>query len=235
MRVIVFFIFWFCLLFFLMSKPSSFLWEQIPLMGYFQFPWRLLSLVILVSSFLSGAVFSIWHSKILAICFVLLSVLLSIAYTKPAFYHQRDDDYYISRSNFIDGTNSPGNLFNTVWFNKNINNRKQKKIEIISGKGVITGKQIKSTRYRFSILSDNDVVVRVNTAYFPGWKVVVNGVWKDVAKDNDGLIIINVPRGEYAVLIMLTNTKLQNISIIISFISLLIILFSIFRHGIIKK
>lgn len=229
---------WFMLILFLMNRVSLFIWETVPLMNYFQFPWRLLVIEILIASFLGGSIAYIFNGKkrfVIIILTCIASVGLSIGYVSPAYYLERNDNYYFSRPNFIDGTNTPGNFFNTVWFNKNINKRKQKKFEIISGKGLITDEKIKSTRYKFSIFAENDVVVRVNTAYFPGWKVAVNGVWKNVGRDKDGLIVINIPKGKHSVQIMLTNTVLQNISIIISFISLLIILFSIFRHGIIKK
>ena len=55
-----------------------------------------------------------------AVALVALSIGFSYNYAKPAYYHQRNDNYYITRGNFIDGTNSPGNSFNTIWFSSNL-------------------------------------------------------------------------------------------------------------------
>ena len=63
-RVIIFFLVWFFLVFFLMLKVSLPIWHTIPFMNYFQFPWRFLSLEILVASFLEGSVVYFLKSRV---------------------------------------------------------------------------------------------------------------------------------------------------------------------------
>lgn len=222
-KLVLFFLFWFCLLFFLMIEPSLFFWNHIPFMYYFQFPWRFLSLVILVTSFLAGAIFSVWRSNILAICFVLLVVLLTIGYAKPAYYHDRTDKYYLTRPNFIDGTNSPGDLFNTIWFNKRLKKQKDK---IVIKNGTIISSKIEPTKYTFDVRADLDTQITVNTAYFVGWRAIINKKEVDVKADSNGLITLDVPKGNYTVELQLKNTLVRTIGNSIFLLSL----FSIFLY-----
>ena len=55
----LFFFACFIFTFYLMLNISLPVWKTIPLMNYFQFPWRLLSLEIIFASFLAGSIFSL--------------------------------------------------------------------------------------------------------------------------------------------------------------------------------
>lgn len=119
-RLVIFIFLWIFLAILLMLKISQPIWDQISLMQYFQFPWRFLSIIILCTSFLAGIIVYFWRSAAMIWFLIFMAVILGIGYSKPAYYHLRDDNYYITRSNFIDGTNSPGNTFNTIWFNESL-------------------------------------------------------------------------------------------------------------------
>lgn len=230
--ILLFFLCWFFLVLFLLLKISLGVWQIVPFMDYFQFSWRFLSLMILIVSFLAGALFSVWRSKILAACFVLFPLLLTIGYAKPAFYHQRDDSYYISRSNFIDGTNSPGDLFNTVWFNKNLKKQNEK---IIVNHGLVLDSNIKPTKYSFRVKSDSDSQVIVNTSYFPGWEAVVDGELITIHHDNDGLIRFPLLKGMHSVTIILGLTFIQQVATGVTIFSFSSMIIYIFLRVIIKK
>lgn len=231
--VIGFFLSWFVITTFLLQRSSLFIWENLPLMNYFQFPWRFLALEILIASFLGGCLVSLFKGKKSIVVIGLISIIsigLSIGYINPAYYLERDDAYYITRPNFIDGTNTPGNFFNTIWFDKNIIQRKQKKIEIINGgKGMLTNINIYATKYNFDIVSDSGVEIRVNTAYFPGWEIAIDGVRKDSKKTKEGLIEFFVPQGTHNVKVQFNNTPIRILGNIISSLSVLGLLLFLIR------
>lgn len=215
--IVGFFIFWFIIVFFLMLNISLIIWETIPLMNYFQFPWRLLSLEILIASFLAGSIVAIWKSKILALLTICFAVVLSIGYTKPAYYHDRVDSYYLTRSNFMDGTNSIGNAFNIVGFNSNLAKAKEKlKLENTA----IKSKNIMPTNYKFIIDAKKNTIAVVNTAYFPGWKAFMDNKEIKIMVNKDGLISFPVPKGQHEFGISLVSTPVQLTSQIISLISI---------------
>lgn len=215
-KIIAFFLAWFAVLFFLMLPISLPVWENVPLLNYFQFPWRLLSLIILICSFLAGSVVFAWKSRVFYVVFLLLPVFLGISYAKPAFYHDRNDAYYISRSNFIDGTNSPGDLFNTVWFNKGLKKQKEK---IIIQHGEVRSTYIRPTKYIFGVRAYSQTQITVNTAYFPGWTAIINNNEIDIKPNNNGLITFFIPKGDNKIELVFKDTFIRTIAISISFVS----------------
>lgn len=229
----IFFVIWFIFIFFLMLKSSLFIWENVPLMNYFQFPWRFLSLEILISSFIAGSL--VLTSKklrlFISIVIILLAVLFTYGYTKPAYYHDRNDNYYITRSNFIDGTNSIGNYFNTIWFDTNLKKEKNKLFEnnLLKLREVIE----KPTYYSFRTGSEKDIIQRVNIAYFPGWTVFVDKNKTDVYEKN-GLINFNLPSGKHLIEIKFLDTPIRQIAAIISFVAFVLIVFGFKRKTVLN-
>jgi len=183
---------------FLMLNISLPIWKNVPFIQYFQFPWRFLSLVILFLSFLAGGVAYFWKSKVIAILLAILAVSLGLGYANSAYYHLRDDSYYISRSNFIDGTNSPGNAFNTVWFNTNLN---------------------KET----SFIKEKGDALQINTAYFPGWQVFVDGEKVKTEMNIDGLIQIKKPNSKAKIEAKFIDTPIRSTAKILSLLSFFIV------------
>lgn len=218
--LIIFFLVWFILVFFLMTKISLPVWQTIPFLNYFQFPWRFLSLEIFITSFLAGSIF-LRKSKLLAFFMIFLAFILTYNYTKPAYYHQRNDYYYISRSNFIDGTNSVGNYFNTIWFDKSLK-KQNTKLEARPGVKILSEK-IGLQKYQFILSSKKGEPVIVNTAYFPGWTVFLNRKKEIVSNTVDGRILFNIPEGETKVEVELSETLIRRFSSLISFITVLIL------------
>lgn len=237
--LLIFFIVWFFATIFLMTPYSSWFWDNIPFFNYFQFPWRFLSLTILISSFLGGSIVSVisneWKKKIFVSLFILFSILLSIGYAKAPFYHKRADSHYLTRSNFIDGTNSPGNSFNTKWLPA-IPQKRKNKFEFLKGSGSIRIDNIKPQSYKLMINVKEDSQVIVNTAYFPGWASLVDGKKKEVNNYN-GRILIKIPKGLNKVKLIFSNTPIRTVSYVYFFISALLLAFLLEKSiiGIMRK
>ncbi|MFH1832986.1 MAG: 6-pyruvoyl-tetrahydropterin synthase-related protein [Candidatus Levyibacteriota bacterium] len=232
---IFFFLTWFVITFFLMLKTSLPIWEKVPFMDYFQFPWRFLSLEIVVASFLAGSIVKAHKPKLLAAFFIILVFLLGIGYAKPAYYFNRDDNYYVTRSNFIDGTNSPGNFFNTIWMNNQLAKQKEK-IILKKEDGEINSFKIKSTIYEFNVFIKKDLKIAVNTAYFPGWIATVDGRNVETFYDKDGLLTFSVPKGNHNIMVRFSETPIRKIALVWTLTSIcLLALFGVSRYVKIKK
>ncbi|MBI2028400.1 MAG: hypothetical protein HYT07_02210 [Candidatus Levybacteria bacterium] len=214
----IFFMAWFIFVLFLMLSISFFVWQTIPVMKYFQFPWRLLSIEVLFASFLAGSIFSLgihkWIKIFSAILLISLTFILGIGYAKPAYYHYRDDDYYINRSNFIDGTNSPGNVFNTIYLNS-IPEKEEKKVVFTKGKGETIAIEEKSNFYRFKIDTRENSEILINIAYFPGWEADIDGNKIPIEID-DGRISVSIPDGKYELNVIFKDTFIRKFAIFIS-------------------
>jgi len=154
---------------------------------------------------------------------IILCLLLGIGYNRPAFYHDRDDSYYLTRPNFIDGTNSIGNAFNTKWFHPK-EKRVSEQLVFNDSKGKIITKSIQPTAHTFLVFADNPTKATLAIAYFPGWTIKVNGRLEKIVLTSDGLMQFNLPKGESFVEVNLVSTYVQQIAGFISLCSIGLIL-----------
>ena len=196
---------------------------------------RLLSLEILFASFLAGCTFPLLarHFKLrifLALFLLFLAFILGIGYINPAYYHYRDDDYYVKRSSFIDGTNSPGNVFNTIWL-KSIPPKEKEKLEFLKGEGKIILKKAQSSRYFFSINSKKNSEVIMNLAYYPGWEVYVNNVRGKINQTENGRFSFLLPSGQNNVEVVFRDTFIRKFAGFASFASIFLTLFLLKTKG----
>lgn len=223
----LFFFIWFAVVFFLMLHISLPIWKIIPFMKFFQFPWRLLSIEILFASFLAGSIFSVVDNKIIrmsfAIFLVFFTFILGISYTKPAYYLYRSDNYYTDRSNFIDGTNSPGNSFNTVFL-KRVPDKEKQKAVFSKGEGTIILNKAKSNMYSLKINAHKNSEILMNLAYYPGWEVYVNNNRTEIKQTENGQFSFPVSSGESSVKVVFKDTMIRKFAEFISFMSLIFIL-----------
>lgn len=232
-KIIIFFLFSFFVTLFLITPFSKAVWLYAPLISYIQFPWRFLSLVILLTSFLAGLLASDTLIKnrqkkvIVGFLLIFICAVLGKDYAKAPFYHQRDDSYYLSRSNFTYGTNSPGNSFNAVGFNASLKKAdsrlmaKNAKINILSSK---------SSYVKAIVKSSQKGAVLVNIAYFPDWQVLIDGKKTPITVNKDGLFEFEITKGTALIEVELRNTPIRLASVIIT-ISSLAILFGLFVRG----
>lgn len=231
-KIVLFFLSSFTIVFLLMLKISLLIWQNFPFFNYFQFPWRFLSLEILFASYIAGSLVHLPKSKLIVSFLIILSIILGFGYTNVAYYLERNDNYYITRSNFIDGTNSPGNSFNTIWM-KNTEKRKDKLI-FIKGKGLIFQKDAKTTSYFFTLNVEEKGELMANIAYFPNWKVYVDGKIQRTAITKNGLFSFEILKGRHEVLVKFEDTNIRKLASAISFLSILV-LFIYVRFAKIKK
>lgn len=216
--LLAFFLGWFVLLFYLMMPESYPVWKTFPLIHYFQFPWRLLSLTILVCSFFAGSFVSLYKNFFVGWILAILAIILTISYTTPAYYMVRSDQYYVSRSNFIDGTNSVGNVFNTIW---NTQKKKHSSELFLTGnnQAVTNIKKISPTDFSAVIATPNKIEQQLAISYFPGWNVQIDAKWQK-ASQKDGLIGFSLPKGKHTIKVKLDQTNIEFLASIITLLSL---------------
>jgi len=220
----LFFFACFIFVLFLMLDVSLPIWQTVPFMNYFQFPWRLLSIEIIFPSFLAGSIFSLGirnniFRKIIAVILIFIAFVLGIGYAKPAYYHERNDNYYINRPNFIEGTNSPGNVFNTIYL-KSIPAKEKERAIFTKGNGKIRLDKAKSHFYTLTIEADANSEIQANLAYFPGWEVYINDRKAALKLTQNGRFTFFAPLGKSNVEIVFKDTEVRKVSALISVVSL---------------
>jgi hypothetical protein len=217
---------------FLMTSSSSFIWERITLIQKFQFPWRLLSLVVFAAAILSS--FSIFffknkkHASVYAYLLCFAALVLYFPYYQTNGYLNKSESFYtgIYKSTTDTGESSP------VWSVRFMEKEATKSAEFITGSGTIEGVSRTSTSRIYRIISNTpNARIKENTLYFPNWEVTVNRKKADIVfqdPDNRGLITYHVPKRENIVEIKFEDTKLRilsNTTSILSMLALLVLFF----------
>lgn len=204
---------------FFMTDFSQGVWAvAAPIMGYLQYPWRLLSVTLVATPILAAYVLKripFWISCILAA----FSVAVAVSYARPVTYEPRSDAYYLTKPNFTDGTSSLGNIFSPKWSTWQ-QVRPQKRFEIINGTGTITETSITPVVFEGNVMAETVIYVRANIAYYPGWKAFVDGREQPIDYQ-DGFVRIAISRGEHQLIVHFTETPLRRLADVISLASLL--------------
>jgi len=197
---------------FIMTEYAAFLWAAVPLIQFTQFPWRLLSVVVVAIPALAGLV-----AKQLpkwGIILALLSVLFALRYTRPVTYEVRTDAQYLENPSFTSGTSSLGDMFQTVWL-------KGEPSQDFVFSGTVTGMNKHTpVSYTLTAIATESAILRVPAAYYPGWQARVDGRKTIVLPDENGLVSLSVPEGDHAIRIWLGSTPLQAAAAAISILSL---------------
>ncbi|RJQ25322.1 hypothetical protein C4577_05975 [Candidatus Parcubacteria bacterium] len=223
---------WITLFFIIISSLSIILsleislpvWNIIP-SSFIQFPFRLLSYLILGISFLAAYVVSSLRGRYRYLAVILLLVLLSLSsykYIKPSNFLSNIDSFYSTN----EATTTVKDEYMPVWVKTKPIERYKNKVEIIQGRGEINNLYYNnSKKVIFDYSSDTDSKVRINTIYYPGWKIYVDGVEGSIDYSNEkGLIETNVGKGNHKIELIFSETPIRIFADLLSIISVFAIL-----------
>lgn len=211
------------------SKP---IWDAIPLMAFIQFPWRFNSLIIVFLSFLAGGAVDYMGKRIqsLALVFLIFAGFLLIKtnlnYFQPQIYSDPQGLYYADKKLIQKQMSGIIPDYLPIWVKNWPQVPPGASYQIISGSSQINLLEDKTQKLVFQASTEKAAKIQVNRFYFPGWHVFVNGEKTEINYDNSfGLISFDLPDGDAKVEVALRKTPLQTASEIISFFSIIILLF----------
>ena len=205
---------------FMMNFRSTFVWNLVPLIPYFQFPWRFLSLTTFATSILVLIFDKFKFGKYIGMTIVLGVIALNFSFFKPHDFLGRTDDYYMNR--YIP-------------------------VPVASSEYLKTGEEYlrlpKATEKRPTAVSpdrylSSSIILNLETPktvdyykyFFPGWKVWIDGrEVRAYAGKPYGQVEFKVPAGKHEVKVAFRETLFRGILDIISLISLIFVIVIIFR------
>ncbi|MDO8659114.1 MAG: hypothetical protein Q7K54_00765 [Candidatus Parcubacteria bacterium] len=213
---------------FLLFKPSDFLWKNTPLLSEINYPWIVLGILGFLISLSAGFLCRQRMGRCAMVFLSIIAVLTVFPYAKPQYYINRGDNYYLTNNAT---TTSSGELM-PLWVKKIPVQRWKEKIEIINGEGVLRDISYNSKMLKFSIDALSQSTIRVNTIYYPGWNVLVDGINVPISYANEkGAMDISVNSGNHIVRMNFGETQLRLISDIISLASIAMLLLLIIRRN----
>ncbi len=226
-KKVVYIAFLFFILSFLMNLSISyFVWKNFYSYVYIlQFPWRLLVIVTLFSSFLSGYLF-VKLPKHIAFPFALLMITVVFFFSIKNFRPVRYD--FIDRYKAEDPCGTTyGQEYLPIWVKRCFTESSNIPVEISSGNGIVSAMTSRPGFYQATVNTSTTSLLRISEYYYPGWKVKVDNKPVKIYYDNPyGMIEIPFSSGKHTVVAVFQDELLRRISNLISLIS--IFLFSLF-------
>jgi len=192
---------------FMMNYRSTFIWDHLPFLPYFQFPWRFLTLTTFISPLFLLPIkylepkYVKYAASAAVIVFV---VFLNAKYFRPQDFLERTDAYYINRyipvptpskdymnlqEEYLrlpkETTQRPDKLYPQLFSNQPIS------FQVLTSDGL-------SSKIRLTM--NNAGVIFYNKYLFPGWSAKIDNRNINIFSGHPfGQIAVNVPAGEHLI------------------------------------
>lgn len=226
-KFFVFSLFISILIIFLQLPQSKYFWEFFPFRDFIQFPFRLLSILTILLTYM--AAYSIENIKKYKWVYGLILILVLIIQASFLFNKiniQKFEEGFYSTN---ESTTTVSNEYMNKWFDKSKIREDNNKILILSGQGEVSNLSLKPNSLEYNIISESPLKVQANIHYFPGWYVFVNEENVNIDYKTNGLIIFNLNEGENKVKILFKETGIRLFANSLSLIGLLLIFLLLIR------
>lgn len=215
---------WFSL--FMAHNKSTFIWKLFTPLEFVQFPWRFLTLATFAFSFLAGGVVLIlkrYKYKNLIIGVLTLGLLVfNWNYFLPSggrMGELTDEEKFSGVAWELQ--QGAGILdYLPAWAKEPPNEIQTDIVEIIEGEGEIKDADQGTNWINFKTNTVDEILVRINTFYFPNWKVFVDGVEVETFVPEDeswGRMYVSIPSGEHLIEASFEDTLPRTIGNYLSF------------------
>lgn len=203
---------------FLMNHRSAIVWNSLPLLPYFQFPWRFLILTTFFTPLLTVIFDEIEFSKFKPLLTVLLLALIILpvfSYFRPQHFLGREDNYYINR--YIPTPVASREYLTTaeeyLRLPKETQVRPDKNFPLVfPSDGIQRIDKINDLNLAFDIELNEDSLINLNKYNFPGWKAKINGQEIQIKSGVPyGQVSILVPAGVNRVGVSFSETTFRQI------------------------
>lgn len=211
-------IFWFIIflagLFFTLSI-SSFIWERVTLLKFYEFPWRFVGLASFALAAIGAVTLDKIKSKKIIFSLCIILTILSLNYLKVNYIQPKPDKFYFEykETTYYHGEAS------SIWTAGDFSKEPDNQFEIIEGEGEILKSSKKSNLHTILVNAKTDLTILDNTVYFPGWRVDVDGKKVPIEFQNPnhrGLITFKISQGEHEAKIYFGESPIRVFSNIIS-------------------
>ena len=210
---------------FMMNHRSSVVWDALPLLPYFQFPWRFLTATTFFTTLMVISLSRVKKSGVLAFFILVFGIVLNFSYFKPQDNLGRGDDYYLTRYTTLNGTSPEYKSTKEEYLRlpENSEARPATLYPDFYGDNIIVLSNTKMNLLEYkALVKSNGGVVSVNKYYFPGWEVNVDGQKVDIVSGQPfGQISFDIPAGEHTLHYFYSEPLYKRLLDVVSFATLL--------------
>lgn len=220
---------------FFLLPISSVVYSVVPILQNIQFPWRMLSVLVIIPPMLFAIFMQRYKKPLLFYGIVLLVVVIRVPELYGKNYTFYQNSFYHSNKDNLHSVN-----MNTIWSEESVDySLKVRQSDIVEGKGTVTEKSISNSNRTYSITAQTPLKMVDYTFYFPGWNVLIDNKsaliqFQDPALR--GVITYMVPVGNHEVKIFFQDTIVRKIGKGLSVVSIgVLLLFFIQRKNVLSK
>jgi uncharacterized membrane protein len=262
---IYFFLFFLLLFSLFMSVTySQFIWDKVKYLWYLQFPWRFLTFAgIFISLIAAAGIYYLGKiitpgNKLKKVVFNLIIIsLLTVTVIKYSIYSKlhgektydekkltsfEEISWRVSKTSFEFspyGIKTKKTELGTTTIGLERQDLTKESFKILSTNKEITKVETISNQFsikEFKVESKNPIEFRLNIFNFPGWQASLDGKLIKINDNNNyKLITIQVPAGNHNLSFVFKDTLIRTLGNLISFITLVILLFLYFLSNLVKK
>ncbi|MBM3208966.1 hypothetical protein FJZ40_01595 [Candidatus Shapirobacteria bacterium] len=214
---------------FMAHQRSVFIWNALPILAYFQFPWRFLTIVAFAGSILPGLLVAKINARgtALALGFVLLFgvIYLNVQYFRPGGWFDISDKEKLSGQLWEKQLTTSIFDYLPKFATMPPTQKASDRPEIVEGQAEITSYE-KGTNWQkgeIKVIS-NGATIRLPLFYFPGFKAYLNG--KEIKIDYHnylGLITLQIPEGDQRIFVSLERTPARWLGDLVSLVSFILV------------
>lgn len=220
-REIVFFICVFILSIIAMLDIANPLWKITSNLIVVDFSWRILGLTVFSISVVCAGILSFTrYSKVIGIGILIFALYANRNYLRINQSLDWSVDFHRS---LVDTTNQYDEYL-PRWVPIEKVQTPKKRVEFLSGGGKYKNVHVKSNTLSFNIEASPTSKIRINTIYYPGWVVDVNGKRVDI-DESAGFIDIQIPKGKSNIYARFTETPMRIASNIGTIIAIIVTVF----------
>lgn len=217
---------------FLMNHRSIVIWNYLPFLPYFQFPWRFLILTTFFIPLLLIVFKKIKLNNFLFIIILSLIILPTMSYFRPQDFLGRGDGYYINR--YIPQPFASDEYLKIqeeyLRLPKVTEGRPDKNFPLLfPDRDIEKIDKVNDLKVVFEYRSDKGSLVSLNKYYFPGWQAKIDGRKVEILTGKPyGQISLFIPAGYHKAEIYFTETTFRYLLDITSLGAFLVLLVMVF-------
>jgi small-conductance mechanosensitive channel len=221
-----------------MTRSSTLLWETLPILYKFQFPWRFLTVVVFATAVFGGLVLAQIPQKkqLLFLCvLVTVAILFTSQYWQAKSFVTKGDAYF---SGIVRTTTNDTGESSPIWSTRSMEIPRVKPMEVIEGNAIVTQTWRSSTNHVYTVSAKKATRLVENTLYFPGWEIQVDNTVVPLQFQDPkyrGLMTFSVTPGVHTVVVQFSETKLRSLANTITMISCVALFVGYFLVRKIKK
>jgi hypothetical protein len=217
---------------FFASRQALFLWERLPLLQYLEFPWRFLSLAAVSSALVCGSPFLFVAPERDRLAAGLMGVLIvglflfGFPHARPETFHEVQEADYGPQAIATRGIAvTTAREYEPIWVRERPQTPAAEPVTLLAGEGRVLSVRLSPIYHEFYVEIREEARLRVNTFYFPGWTLYVDGAERPVDHSNSlGVMEFSLEQGEHLVQVLFADTPVRRWATRLSILALFLLL-----------